>query len=193
MRVPSPRTAGALHPSSSEDSALLRCQRARANPHRRVTFAIDVESAPSRTGLPQAALDALSVTRPPFEGSLPHRRASPAGLSQTALDTLSSSVPRVNLSGSGGPSAGLAQGALDTLRVEEGLPQKHLDALCVCSAGGPEFAHGEGASTHHVCASVSVHGRGSLKVSWTGPAPPSVIHLSAGSPARMPRIGRGGA
>lgn len=191
MRALSPGAARALHSSRSQDSALLRSRRSGAKNQRRVTFAIDVESSPSSTGIPQAALDLLSVTSPPFEDRSTHRYVFQAGLSQSALDSLALCVSRVNLSlGSKSPSAGLAQGALDTLRVEEGLPQERLDALCVCSTGASERA-----ITHHMRASEPVQMRVVSKERWLQLDLSSafMVHPASAFPTGVQRVGRGGA
>lgn len=79
------------------------------------------------------------------------------------------------------------------MRVEEGLPQERLDALCVSSASLVERTQGEDWSTYHLCVRLKVNGPGNLRVKMAGSAPSAEIHLSSGSPAYMERVVRGGA
>lgn len=138
VTIPFPHCAS-NSPRSTESSLLTRRSRAK-----RVKFEIDAKEGTSpRAGLPQAALDRLSVTSLVFEGgsSSPRRCNSHGGLSQTALDTLSvpesewSSAQMSAVGVTAWSPRGLAQSALDALITEEGLPQDILDALCISDGG----------------------------------------------------------
>lgn len=125
VAIPSPRH---VSPPKPRESALLRARRSRA---KRVAVAFDAKEGDlPLSGLPQDALDKLSVTSLLFdEESMSSCCSSASGLSQTTLDSLS--VPGRFFQTATGSDASCALSSPDTLGNAGGLPQDLLDALCI--------------------------------------------------------------